>query len=150
MIALSVYPEVNRTRSPGKRLCALRASSGAPNAPGITTSVNRRSIAAPPSMIAIAPSGPDTEVSEHVGCRSAHGVIVFDKQYHLGPADECTGGDDAGIVLPQVRARKVDANSRSTSELAVNLDVAARLFYEATNHGQTKTRPFAGRLGSEE
>jgi hypothetical protein len=41
MIALSVYPEVNRTRSPGKRLCALRASSGAPNAPGITTSVNK-------------------------------------------------------------------------------------------------------------
>src|SRR5579883_2594085 len=56
MIALSVYPEVNSTRSLGRRSCALRASSRASRAPGSTTSVSRRSIEAPLSMIAVAES----------------------------------------------------------------------------------------------
>ena len=93
---------------------------------------------------------PVAQVGQHVDHGQAHLLVVLDHQHGLVAAGRRLRQLLAGVVLGLQRAWQVDLDRGAFADLAVDLDVAARLLDQAVHHRQPQARALALGLGREE
>src|SRR5208282_2171559 len=89
---------------------------------------------------------------EELASKGAHGLVIFDEQngspFALGRDLVRFGlGGEADLVIG---VGKIDLESRSVTELAINKDMSSALLDDAVDGGEAKTGAFAQLFGGEE
>ena len=90
------------------------------------------------------------KIDEHVDHGGTHALVILHHQNALAAAFDRLGMARVQRILRPARAGQIQFDRRAFAQLAVNLDVAARLFDEAIGLGKAQTGALAFWLGGEE